>query len=65
MRLEDAIPIAERAAKRMSGKEAVALHVLVAFCKKAKKLRGPLREVAAVFDPDTHLNQQGLFKEDP
>ena len=48
----------------LTGKDAVALHVLVEMGKRARRLQRPIRQLADAFAPkEPELNQGSLFPE--
>lgn len=65
MKLDHAIKHAQEMIPELTGKDAVAVHVLVEIAKRARRLQKPIRQMADAFAPkEADLNQESLFPED-
>lgn len=66
MRLREAIRHAERMVSdgTLRGRDAIAVHCLIAICKKALRLQKPLRQLERALCPQEELSQVSLFEEE-
>jgi len=60
--LDDAVKHA--AGMQLTGRDAIAVHVLVEAGKRVLKVKRPIRELAEAVSPEGHLNQVDLLGED-
>jgi len=62
VKIEHAIKAATDLVPKLTGKEAVAVHVLVQLAKRVRRARKPIRQLADAIAPDAPpLSQESLF----
>jgi hypothetical protein len=65
VRVEHAIKTATELVPKLTGKEAVEVHVLVQLAKRVRRAAKPIRQLADAIAPEASpLNQESLF-DDP